>query len=218
MAFGPELTLLGGFMLRHDGRPLAIPKTLQRLLAFLGLRRQATRTTVSDALWPRDPGDAASGNLRTALWRLRRIGAPVIRTEGETLALDDRVRTDVDELADADPLTQEHLVCGPLELLPGWYDDWVLEERERLCQMYLNRLESLARSRLRLARYGEALDAALTAMRAEPLREGPHELLIEIHLAEDNYGQALSAYRGYQDLLERELGVVPSPRIQRLLA
>ena len=221
-----QLALLDGFTLTNDGDRMELPKTLQRLVAYLGLRRQATRADTVGALWPEVSEDKALGSLRTALWRLHQLGTPVVETNGETLSLAKRVLVDVDHLvrsvravltADERPPTTEVLVTGVRELLPGWFDDWVLIERERLRQLCLHALEKLSSDSLAQDRHTDALEAALAALRAEPLRETPYRLLIEIHIAEGNYSEALATYRQYRELLAHELGVVPSPAIRSLV-
>ena len=103
------------------------------------------------------------------------------------------------------------------DLLPDWYDDWVLIERERLRQLRLHALESLAIRRLDAGRYGEAAVAALAAVSIEPLRESAQRVLIRIHLAEGNVGEAVRQYRLYRNLLSDEMGLYPSEQIETLL-
>ncbi|MCU1682711.1 MAG: transcriptional regulator [Amycolatopsis sp.] len=221
-----RLTLLDGFGLDCDRESTEVPKTLQRLLAFLGLHRQATRSLAVGALWPDSDEQKAFGRLRTALWRLHQLGVPIVSAQGETLRLHDWVRVDVDDLVDTARFVSARTASagimairdgGMRELLPGWYDDWVLIERERLRQLYLHTVETLAAEDLLAHRYTDALEAALAALRVEPLRESPHRLLMEIHLAEGNYSEALNTYHSYRLLLLRELDVSPSPGMRRLL-
>ncbi|WP_158892929.1 AfsR/SARP family transcriptional regulator [Amycolatopsis anabasis] len=221
-----RLSLLDGFALACAEGTVDVPRTLQRLLAFLGLRGRASRAHAIGVLWPESDEQRALGSLRTALWRLHQLGAPVVAAQGETLRLHDWVRVDVDDLVlsaktaavgDEPPDVLDLRMGGLRELLPGWFDDWVLIERERLRQLYLHTMERLAANELRQGKYGEAVESTLAAMRAEPLRETPHRLLLEIHLAEGNYSEALNTYHSYRVLLRRELGVGPSPEMQRLL-
>jgi DNA-binding SARP family transcriptional activator len=93
-----RLEFLGGFTLILDDAVVEVPKTLQRLIAFLGLRQQATRAHTVGALWPEVSEDKALGSLRTALWRLQQLGAPVIATSGEKLSLLTDVVVDVNQL------------------------------------------------------------------------------------------------------------------------
>ncbi|MGW2250038.1 AfsR/SARP family transcriptional regulator [Kitasatospora sp. NPDC001660] len=217
-----RLRLLDGFALDCGAQPVHLTRTLQRLLAFVALRGEAHRALVAGTLWPESDEAKAFGRLRTALWRLQQSGAPVLAAAGETLRLHAAVRLDVDELlvSIGEFGAGDRRVLfggGRRELLPGWYDDWVLLERERLRQLYLHTMEELSRRDLRAGDFAGALEAAHVALRAEPLRESPHRLLLEIHLAEGNYSEAIHTYHAYRILLHRELGVNPSPGMRRLL-
>jgi hypothetical protein len=72
----------------------------------------------------------------------------------------------------------EALACLSADLLPGWYDDWVLSEAEDWRQLRLHALEALADRLTATGRWGEAADAAGAAVRAEPLRESANAALI----------------------------------------
>jgi DNA-binding SARP family transcriptional activator len=101
---------------------------------------------------------------------------------------------------------------GRSELLPGWHDDWVECERERLRQLRLHALEAASNRMLRLGQFSLALDAALEAVRSEPLRETAHRAVVEVHLAEGNAAEAVTAFRRYRSLLRDHLGLEPSER------
>jgi hypothetical protein len=97
-----------------------------------------------------------------------------------------------------------------LNLLPGFYEDWALMERERLRQRILHALEALSEGLAAAGRYADAIEAAMLATTAEPLRESAQRVLIKAHLAEGNLTEAHRSYRAYRDLIHRELGVVLS--------
>jgi DNA-binding SARP family transcriptional activator len=103
------------------------------------------------------------------------------------------------------------------ELLPDWYDDWVLLEAEDWRQLRLHALEALAELLTAAGRYGDAAQAALTAARVDPLRESPHAALIKVHLAEQNRSEALREFKRYHDLLRAQLDIGPSPQLRQLL-
>ncbi|MFU8852309.1 AfsR/SARP family transcriptional regulator [Micromonospora sp. SL1-18] len=218
-----SLHLLGGFRLLHDDVPVVVPRGLQRVIALIGLRPGATRSHLAGLLWPEASEERALSSLRTALWRLRQDPCCPLLTDGDTVRLGDTVHLDVDELVDiAARVRQGELPpaasnAGRHDLLPGWYEDWVLLERERLRQLRLHMLEQLAGNHLAAGRHGEALEAALEAMAAEPLRETPHRLVVRIHLAEGNAFEAVHAFYVYRDLLLRELRLEPSPAMCALL-
>lgn len=113
---------------------------------------------------------------------------------------------------------RERLLSGvALDLLPGWYDDWALVERERMRQRVLHALEALSQRLVRAGRFAEAVETALLAVGAEPLRESAQRALIEVHFAEGNWVEGWRNYQAYRDLLRRELGVEPSADLVALL-
>ncbi|MGH3516110.1 MAG: AfsR/SARP family transcriptional regulator [Haloechinothrix sp.] len=225
------LRLLGGFRLELAGADVNVPVNGQRLLAYLSIRGLVPRADVAGTLWPDVTEHNAYGSLRTTMWRLHRIGAALVETAGSSLALSPQVSVDVREFADTAHSVLRHPVPtgGPVmdaelralsvaaDLLPGWYDDWVIFERERLRQLRLHTLEALATGLAEQRRYAAALDTALEAIRLEPLRESAHRVAIGIHLAEGNVAEAMRHFRFVRDLLRSELGVEPSGELIGLL-
>lgn len=222
----PRLGLLGRFTLDYGTTAVDVGVAAQRLLAYLGLRRHGTRTVVAGTLWPDATEERAHGSLRTALWRLHRGRELLVRSEGDTLALAETVSVDVRALTDsalhlldarsADPALARHLLFAG-DLLPGWDDDWVLFERERLRQLRLHALDALAHHHLAQGRPALALEAALESVRAEPLRESAHRAVVAVHLAEHNVLEAIRHYRAFRSLLEQELGLAPSAGFTAML-
>jgi DNA-binding SARP family transcriptional activator len=216
---GPAVCLFGGPYVTCCGRRREVPEGSKQLLAFVAVRRRRVdRRYVAGTLWPGGDEDRAAGNLRSALWRLRRAGIDVLNADRWSLALGADVLVDLhlmDQWASRlinDTALAEDLAVPPswpdvLDLLPGWYDDWVLMERERLRQRILHALEALSRKLACAGRFAEAVEAAVVAIGAEPLRESAQRALIEAHVAEGNLCEARRIWREYRDLLRRELGV-----------
>ncbi len=109
---------------------------------------------------------------------------------------------------------------GPFagELLPGWYEDWVLVEGERLRHLRLHALEGLSALLAANARYGLALEVALAAVALDPLRESAHRAVIEVHVREGNVATALAQHERFRRRLEQELHIAPSPHMDALVA
>jgi SARP family transcriptional regulator, regulator of embCAB operon len=104
------------------------------------------------------------------------------------------------------------------ELLPGWYDEWVLVEAEDWRLLRLHALEKLAGEFIAARRFADAVAAARAAVRAEPLRESAHAALIGAHLAEGNHADALMVFEHYRLLLHTELGIAPTAALLGLVA
>ena len=199
-----------------------VPEGSKQLLAFVALRRRRVdRRQVAGTLWPFGDEERAAGNLRSALWRLRRAGINVVVADKWSLALSAEVMVDlhlteqwatrlIEGRAIGRDLTVSGSVADALDLLPRFYDDWVLIERERVRQRILHALEALSETLAAVGRFADAIEAALLATSAEPLRESAQRALIKAHIAEGNLTEARRSYRAYHDLLYRELGVAPS--------
>ena len=227
---GPRLTLLGGFGLQFGSMPTPMSRGAQRLIALLALHDTAlSRDYVAGVLWGDSTEARASGSLRSALWKLRVVRPETVWNRDGRLGLSPQVHVDIRH---ATALARsvvtgcfgEETISGLLEpwfcheLLPGWYDEWVLVERERHRQLSLHALESLCEHLTEAGRYGAAVLAALAAVDREPLRESAHRALIRVHLAEGNAGEAINRYRRYEEIAARDLGVEPSPMMRSLLS
>ncbi|SRR6266567_3235004 len=222
------LSLLRGFELTCDGRPVVIPRSSQRLLAFLALQdRPLERGYVAGSLWTDSSDERAAANLRSALWRLNRGGRPLVEAAGSQLRVAAGLRVDIrDAIASARRVLTGTVAPGVLslyeiplnwDLLPDWYEDWVLVERERYRQLRLHALEALCDALTKGRRFAEAVEAGLAVVAAEPLRESAQRALISAHLAEGNRGEAVRQYRLFRRQLNEELGVQPSTDLQELM-
>jgi len=219
---GPVVHLFGGPYVTVGRRRLEVPEGSKQLLAFVSLRRRRVeRSQLAGTLWPSGADLRAAGNLRSALWRLRRAGIDVLAADKWSLLLRAEALVDlhvmdqwatrvIEGAPSARDLVISSSLTEALDFLPGWYDDWALMERERIRQRLLHALEAVSRRLARAGDHAGAVEAAMLAVSAEPLRESAQRALIEAHLAEGNLAEARRGYLLYRDLLRRELGVDPS--------
>jgi DNA-binding SARP family transcriptional activator len=222
-----RLQLLGWWDLRIGGRSVALGRREQRLLALLALTGRHPRLELATTLWPDSSEERAMSSLRAAVWHTRHGAEGVLDASGPTLALADGVAVDVHELtalaarAEGSPEAADTAVLMPAlharELLPGWYDDWVLYEREHLEHLRFRALEAMARSRLRSGDPEEAALAAQTALQIEPLHEGANLLLVRARIAADDIVEAVRHFHAYRRRLAQELGILPSGQLVDLV-
>jgi DNA-binding SARP family transcriptional activator len=223
-----SVQLLGGFELFVDGTAVPLTPASERLVAFLAMQdRGVRRSFVSGSLWPDATTDRANANLRSALWRAPIIGRePLVAATSTHLRLRPDVEVDfhaavrratqlVHEAVD-EPGSRTIEMLGE-DLLPDWYEDWVMLERERYRQLRLHALDQVCDLLIRRRRYGEALLLAMGAIAADPLRETGFRFVVQIHLAEGNLVEAVQQYRTYADRLDHELGAQPSPVLRGLI-
>ncbi|MGZ4440358.1 MAG: AfsR/SARP family transcriptional regulator [Gaiellaceae bacterium] len=223
-----ELQLLDGFEVRRDGAVVTLTQSARRLVAFLALHdRPLHRSYVAGSLWVESPEEQANASLRSTLRRLDRHDRLLIDADGNLVRLAAEVMVDLHELHGQaravlrdGRATAEILrgLCLAGELLPGWYDEWVVIERERFRQLRLHALDSLCEMLTAVGRYAAAIEAGRAAVAAEPLRETGHRLLIRAYLAGGNRREAIRRYRLFRDLLEAELHLAPSAQLAELVA
>jgi DNA-binding SARP family transcriptional activator len=223
------LHLFGGPFITHGRRRLAIPEGSKRLLVFVALHRgHVERRYAAGALWPAGDDARAAGNLRSALWRLNGTGVQIMSTDKYGLSIRDDVAVDVHVISawaarliggspSRDDLGVMPWGVDALDLLPGWYDDWALLERERVRQRLLHALEAMSCQLVRLRRCAEAVEVAMMAVSAEPLRESAQRALIEAHLAEGNWVEGRRSFEAYRELLDRELDTQPDPGLAAMV-
>ncbi|HEU0205291.1 MAG TPA: BTAD domain-containing putative transcriptional regulator [Pseudolysinimonas sp.] len=229
-----ELFLLGTFRLRVDSTTideLAIGS--QRLLIFLALHDRAiARFSLAGTMWPDVSDERAGISLRAALTRLDglvrstvevsksgglglRPGVVVDLREGQALA---HRLLHLDRPVESADLGAEAISLLSSELLPDWYDDWIIAEAEDWRQLRIGALEALGQRLLAHGRNAEAIRAGRAAMRIDPLRESPHALLIRIHLADGNQSEALGVFERYRAILHTALALEPTTQLSRLVA
>jgi DNA-binding SARP family transcriptional activator len=225
------VSLLGGFRVLHAGHVVRMAPGTERLLAFVALHAQpVTRLVVAGTLWSEVSERRAYATLRSSLSRLDPVARRALRVEPVAVRLADEVAVDFHDaralaqrlLAPAATPSEEDL--GPAaiaalsrDLLPGWYEDWVLLESEDWRQLRLHALEALAVRLTAAGRFGEAALAAGAAIRADPLRESARACLIRVHLGEGNQSEALREFERFSHVLRAELGLTPTAQFRRLV-
>jgi DNA-binding SARP family transcriptional activator len=230
-----QLSLIRGFELRSGDAVVPVALSAQRLVAFVALQDRAVpRLHASGVLWSDVSEQRANSSLRSALWRTPSPdGQPLIEATNTHLWLHPAVEVDfrrvvsqaasiLEQGADSASLGHHRVGSGQLrqfgdDLLPGWYEDWVLLERERFRQLRLHALEALCEQLADAGNYALALEAGLAAVASEPLRESAQRQVMRSHLLEGNVTEALRQYRSYATLLADELGAKPSASMDRLL-
>jgi DNA-binding SARP family transcriptional activator len=221
----PVVRVLGGLSVTCGDARMTVPPGSRRLLAHLALHPAGVdRRSAAGILWPAVGDGRAAGNLRSALWRLQQVGCPLVEGEQSVLRLRKDVEVDlrrVEEWAtrvlsgvpEPGDLAVDPGPIAELELLPGWYDDWLLAVRERLQLRLLHALEALSRLLREAGRPAAAVEAVHVAVLAEPLWESGQRALIEAHQAAGDWVAARRQYDTFRRILRREIGVEPSAEL-----
>ena len=227
-----NLELFGAWRLWRNGAAYEMRSREQRLVAVLALQGRRRRSYLAGILWPDSTEARASASLRAAICRTDQTAPGLLLHDHHEVALDPTLCVDVRDFSeyvwrlctarksspapDEDPRDFLRLLRHG-DLLPGWYDDWVIYERARLQQLQVQALEVAAERMLARGQLTAAYIAASAAVTIEPLRESAQRTLIRIHLNNGNYHAALRDYREFRQRLRRELGIAPSAQMLALV-
>ena len=221
------LRLMGNVEVELDGSVLALGHRQQRLLAALAVLGPKPRRFLGELLWPDRTAERAMGSLRTALFNLSRQLPGAVGSRGNSIALTESVAVDLHRLRASlheatqatEPVTEDPWFLDPAgaQLLPGWYDAWVMAEQDRLRILYVNAVEHLARLSLEHRDFYRAHLLADNVRALDPLRESAVRMSIEADLGLGNTAPALQTFRTFCSTMADELGAPPSPQITELM-
>ena len=232
-----HISLLGDFRL-ISGETLITSidsPRLQSLLAYLTLHRAApqARARLAFLMWPDSTDEQALTNLRNAIHKLRhalpdidaflRIGRQDIQWQAArpdvSWTLDAQEferalsRTNEAEQAQNFKAAREALTQAVEsyqgDLLPGCYDEWIIPERDRLRQAFLQALDRLIGLLEGERNYAAAISMALRLLRLDSLHEATYRQLMRLYAASGDRASALRIYHTCATTLERELGAEP---------
>jgi predicted ATPase/DNA-binding SARP family transcriptional activator len=225
-----KVRLLGKFEVRRGGKSILIAsRSAQSLFAYLILSAGIShrREKLAGLLWPDSLEETARDNLRHALWRVRK--AFPVKLASEYLLADDLTiafNASADYWLDAASLEKlnESTSADELiavlseyqgELLPGFYDEWVVLEREHLYSIFerhMARLMSLLQDE---KRWLDVLDWSERWIKLGQKPEPAYRALMKAHAAKGDMSKVAATYERCVKSL-KEFGVEPSGQTRAL--
>lgn len=221
-----EIRLLGEFDVRLEGKPIEIPsRPAQSLLAYLVLNAETRhrREKLAGLLWPESEESNARSNLRHALWRLRKsIGEKYILADKVSISfmLSEDCELDVSFLGEekieaesiADLISEVSVYGG--ELLPGFYESWVVLERERLRSTFEQTIKRLLDLLIEKRSWLEVLEWGERWIALGYVPEPAYRALMVAHSGLGDSSGVAVVYQRCRQALRSELGVEPSEQTQ----
>lgn len=208
----------------------------KELFQLLLTRRQqwVSKDEIFESLWPEQDETAASLHLKVAFNTLNKVLEPnrkarqtpyFVKRQGTfyRLNIEDGLQLDVEAfekhvqkgLQEEDPVqATQHLEKG-LSYYNGDYledrrfEDWCLEEKERIQVLFLRGSERLARMYANMENFDEAIRLSEAILEKDSCWEEAYRLLIYCYYQKNNRPQAVKWYRRCRYRLEKELGVEP---------
>lgn len=223
---------MGRFDVRVDGTVVEIPsRPAQSLFAYLLLNAGVShrRERLAGVLWPESSDDSARSNLRHALWRVRRSleaagSAECLVADDLAVSFDGQVphRTDVAMLqaerkgAETAETLRDRISAYGGELLPGFYDEWVVLERQRLKGIFERAIQQLLDQLVGDQRWADVAEWGEQWISVGQTPEPAFRALMLAAAASGDITGVVSAYRRCVDALKADLGVEPSQQTQAL--
>ncbi len=219
------------------------PSRSVALLGYLILHAEVpqTRQHLAGVFWPDSTEPQARTNLRRELHNLRVMlgDDPSLMVQPTSLAWRDSPSCRVDVrvfeaerraassarasgdsagfVAHAEAAIAEYRG----ELMPGSYDDWVLDEREPLLRACVDLCDGVIGAHRRSGDRTRALEVARRRVQLKPLEEAGYRVVMELQAESGDRAAAVSTYHRCATVLEQELGVTPDPEtttmVDRLL-
>jgi predicted ATPase/DNA-binding SARP family transcriptional activator len=226
-----EIHLLGFPEFRRDGEilPLRVTRKTLSLLAYLLLNQHSicSREKLASLFWGDVSDRKARHSLRTALATLhKQLEIDLFLTDRESVQINPDISIWVDALEFqkyANPASkeeirdlQEVIALYRGDLLVGFYDDWVLREREYYHTLFLDLLLHMTQLMRSRSEYEHAIEYAERVLESEPANERAYQHLIFCRLATGDRGAALRQYEECRRVLHDELAVDPSPETTAL--
>lgn len=229
-----QLALLGEPELSYGGTPLTgfISAKAQALLFYLAATgRPHSRDTLATLFWDEMPESAAKKNLTKALSNLRKLLGDHLQADNQSAGL----RLSVDLQVDLHPFEQTIEMDDESELqalqqgvdlyrgdfLTGFlvkdaplFEEWVWTERERLHQLALRGLQSLATRLSAGQQDAQAIPYFSRLLTLDPLHEAAHLQLMLCLARTGQRSAALAQYEACCRLLADELGAEPSAELR----
>lgn len=233
-----EAQLLGGISIRHHDQEVEALRSERLILfltyLFLNSDTPVSRKQLAFLFWPDSTDQQARTNLRNLLHHLRRALPEIdsfLEVDNQFLRwkVESSFQLDVDQFKEAlasaqtaqgDADSIHHLRTAVSryhgELLPGFYQNWILLQREELQQAFLNALNQLVNLLEDARQYEEAVEIANRLIRSDPLSESAYQRAMRLHALNNDRAGAMQVYHTCSTVLMRELGIEPSTEIKSL--
>lgn len=226
-----QIRLLGQFDTRLDGKRVTIPtRAAQSLLAYLVLTAGTPhrREKLAGIFWPETSDENARKNLRQELWRIRKAISVQQASAGDYFLANELTLTfqrkadywlDVSQMERPDLDLQSLIANLSLyqgELLPGFYDEWVSIERERVQSIFEARMAQLLDQLITAERWLAVEEWAERWMALSGAREPAYRALMLASGARGDMAKVASLYQRCTEELQEQLGVEPSAETRAL--
>jgi predicted ATPase/DNA-binding SARP family transcriptional activator len=225
-----EVRLIGKFDIQCNGKPVIIcSRAAQSLFAYLILTAGTShrREKLAGMFWPDSSEEKARAYLRYELWRIRKALSTVAQVDyfladDITLSFDRSTdfRLDVNGISEINenssiPDLMDALALYQGELLPGFYEDWITQQREAVHSLFDRNMTRLLELLEKEKRWDDILE---WAERWISHGHGPEAAYRHLMVAYEALGDRTKVAETYGRCVRalQELGLEPSEQTRAL--
>jgi DNA-binding SARP family transcriptional activator len=234
-----HVSLLGEKAITDDERGiLPVSSRAVALVAFLAAHAESpqARQRIAGLFWPESSDAQARTNLRRELHHLRRVldrdrslavtstalcwrDTPTCRVDLRVFGVEREAALAAAQAGDEEGVLQHGTRAVAVyrgDLVPGVYDDWLLDARSQIERQCVDLCDLLCATRARRGDLNGAVEAARRRIRLQPLEETGYRTLMRLQADLGDRAGAVSTYHHCASVLERDLDVTPDPATQRV--
>lgn len=196
-------------------------KKVEALLYYMAVEKSATRDQIATLLWEECDESSARKNLRHALYTIRKVfGEELIASPTrQNLELNHEleIKSDYDWFLEEDAIEvyQEDFLQNFYLKNAGAFETWMHLKREKLKEIYLNRLyEKMQNVEILSLEKTEKLFEQYT--KAEPIDERVYITMMQKYAGQRLYYKGIRIYQQFAARLHAELGASPGKEIHEL--
>src|SRR5574339_58998 len=205
-----------------------------------------SRESLSALLWPDHTQSSAFKNLRQILWEIQKtVGEGWLLIEREKVTLNAAADTSADAwrvwldirefersftegcsqteaprrialLAASVKLYRNHFLAGFSLKDAHLFNDWAFAKAEELRHTFSIILGKLSEDHCILGQATQAIPYARRLVSLDPLNEAAHRQLMDVYWQAGQQSAALRQYRACEEILRKELNLVPQPETREL--
>src|SRR6266508_2132846 len=225
-----EVRLFGKFEVKYEGKSITISsRPAQSLFAYLILNAGTAhrREKLAGLLWPDSLEETARENLRHALWRLRKALESASSTHflhADDVAISFKESSDywldaaeLEKLSESASVDELMAVLSSYqgELLPGFYEEWVILEREHLYSIFEHNMARLMSLLQEENRWLDIFDWGERWIKLGQKPEPAYRALMSAHAAKGDMSKVVATYERCVKSL-REFAIEPSEQTKEL--
>jgi non-specific serine/threonine protein kinase len=225
-----EVRFSGKFEIQYDGKSVILAsRAAQSLFAYLILTAGTLhrREKLAGMMWPDESEEKARTYLRNELWRIRKALSPTskvqyLMADNLTIGFDPSSAYWLDVTAFkniGDSASADELITGlsyyEHELLPGFYEDWIVLEREHLQVFFEQKIACLLEMLEKEKRWDAILEWAERWISFVQAPEAAYRMLMVAYDALGDQTKVASTYERCKEAL-RQLDLEPSEETRAL--